>query len=403
MYTFEGRTSSDIYEDMMDTLFNEGTRRDARGQGATEIRPVVIGLEHAAANKFIILPNRGINYAFAMAEIIWILSGRGDYEYIGGYNKSIGQFLDDKEGEIDIEGMTTEHNFHASYGRRVRRAQNQDGTAPVDQLQYVYDKISKDRNTRQAVITLWDYRLDTLIQAKDHPCNTMCMFKVEGDALDITVIRRSNDIIWGFPYNQVQFASIQEYMAGWLGLKCGHYYEYIDSLHVYDNLQPKQYNFFKKKVANAEPFVFDLSCIESGKPDTSHEAMDNYLNKMIELEKVWRKTIKDDMPLPQLNDLITESHRTIRATNVSRYWVNMFWFMFSYRLYSKGFVSQVEDIVLNDIIGLHFKLMAIETFKSMKTDLLVFVREQIEVNSDQEILKQFDYHYGDLTGDVYND
>ena len=44
---------------------------------------------------------------------------------------------------------------------------------------------------------------------------------------------RSNDVWRGLPHNIVQFTSLQEIMAGWLGCKVGTYNQVSDSLHVY--------------------------------------------------------------------------------------------------------------------------------------------------------------------------
>jgi thymidylate synthase len=45
---------------------------------------------------------------------------------------------------------------------------------------------------------------------------------------------RSNDIVRGFPYNVVQFTTVQEIVAGWLGVELGPYNHWSDSLHIYE-------------------------------------------------------------------------------------------------------------------------------------------------------------------------
>lgn len=45
---------------------------------------------------------------------------------------------------------------------------------------------------------------------------------------------RSNDLFRGLPHNVVQFTSLQEVFAGWLGLEVGTYHHYSDSLHLYE-------------------------------------------------------------------------------------------------------------------------------------------------------------------------
>ncbi len=47
-------------------------------------------------------------------------------------------------------------------------------------------------------------------------------------------IMRSNDLVWGLPYNIVQFTSMQEIVAGWLDIDVGTYNQVSDSLHVYE-------------------------------------------------------------------------------------------------------------------------------------------------------------------------
>jgi thymidylate synthase len=59
------------------------------------------------------------------------------------------------------------------------------------------------------------------------------MLKIRNGCLDWTQIIRSNDVWRGLPHNLVQFTSLQEIMAGWLGCKLGTYCQMSDSLHVY--------------------------------------------------------------------------------------------------------------------------------------------------------------------------
>jgi hypothetical protein len=72
------------------------------------------------------------------------------------------------------------------------------------------------------------------INSKDIPCNTHVYFKVRDGKLRMTVCNRSNDLIWGaYGANVVHFSMLQEYVAGHLGLECGEYVQFSDSLHVY--------------------------------------------------------------------------------------------------------------------------------------------------------------------------
>jgi thymidylate synthase len=51
--------------------------------------------------------------------------------------------------------------------------------------------------------------------------------------LEWTQILRSNDLFLGVPHNFVQFTSLQEILATWLGIDVGCYRHIADCLHVY--------------------------------------------------------------------------------------------------------------------------------------------------------------------------
>ena len=61
------------------------------------------------------------------------------------------------------------------------------------------------------------------------------LLKVRQGKLEWLEVIRSNDVFRGVPYNFIQFTSLQEIMAGWLGLEMGSYNQISDSLHIYEN------------------------------------------------------------------------------------------------------------------------------------------------------------------------
>ena len=61
------------------------------------------------------------------------------------------------------------------------------------------------------------------------------MPKIRDGTLEWLQVIRSNDMVLGVPHNFVQFTSMQEILAGWLGVECGSYTQISDSLHVYDS------------------------------------------------------------------------------------------------------------------------------------------------------------------------
>jgi thymidylate synthase len=88
-------------------------------------------------------------------------------------------------------------------------------------------------------LQIWDATLDfpsddgTPI-ADDIPCNICSMLKVRNGRLEWSQIMRSNDIFLGLPHNFVQFMTLQEVLAGWIGIEPGTYTHFADSLHLYE-------------------------------------------------------------------------------------------------------------------------------------------------------------------------
>lgn len=404
---FSGESINDVYDGIVDIIYLEGIDKSPRGKPTKEIRPVVIELEKSYLDKFLFIPGRKLNYSFALAEAIWIISGRGDYEFIGFYNKNIKKYLDDTSTAIDMSNLTTTHNFHGAYGRRIRHSNYTENLNvldymkstfnkisdtnkiqplffhpfnEIDQLEEVYKKFQEDIHTRQAVVNIWDPIKDNFLKAKDHPCNTEILFKVNEGKLDISVIRRSNDCIYGLPYNIVQFTSIQEYMAGWLGLPIGNYYEFIDSLHIYENEYPKLIKFFKDKNRSK---AIKLSINELEYKLMSKSEMDRFLRYFFLSELEWRKVISFDSNSYNLELLIKKWIGELKHNCQNVYWQNVYLFLLAFHFNKYKQYDNLSTIVQH-LTGTPFKFMAIENFdleKNLVITLLNSIASEKEISS----------------------
>ena len=203
---------------------------DSRNGMTKEIHPLsfVVG---NFKNYFLNVQGRVINFPMALAELVWIMSG-DDTDWIIKYNKQLENYADIREISIENEGevVKEERFFNAAYGKRMRK---QFG---IDQIRDVVNAFAKDVFTRQAAI-IYRHPVDdsSFVSAKDKACNIASLFLVRQGALDITQIVRSQDFIWGLPYNLIQFGYITQYIAELLGLEVGQYIETVNSLHVYEH------------------------------------------------------------------------------------------------------------------------------------------------------------------------
>ncbi|ABD68804.1 thymidylate synthase [Rhodoferax ferrireducens T118] len=163
-----------------------------------------------------------INPAFAIAEVIWILLGSDASNFLNFWNPVLPKYAG--------SGGT----YHGAYGARLRTHFG------LDQIERVYQILSANPESRQAVLQIWDSREDLPLsdgasRDLDIPCNLVGMLKVRAQKLEWLQIMRSNDVFLGTPHNLVQFTSLQEIIAGWLGIGIGSFSLVTDSLHLYEH------------------------------------------------------------------------------------------------------------------------------------------------------------------------
>lgn len=106
-----------------------------------------------------------------------------------------------------------------------------------NQLDKCIEQLKKNKSTRQAWISIFDGKEKDQYQY-DTPCTLSVGFSVHPyaeDELDMTVLMRSCDLIYGFCNDQYCFSKLQELVANELDMKVGNYYHFAHDLHIYLN------------------------------------------------------------------------------------------------------------------------------------------------------------------------
>ncbi|MEV0898187.1 thymidylate synthase [Actinoplanes sp. NPDC049802] len=206
-------SANGLYAAVCHEVLQQGHFAAPRGMATTEVLGAHLCLTQPRRRFIDVPPARLLNPAFAVAEALWILSGSDD-PWIFTYNRSLAQYADDGR-------------LQGAYGPRMRRWQGE-----VDQLDYVRRLLTRDPDSRQAVIQLYDPQRDTT-GTRDVPCTLNYRFFVRRGRLDMHTTMRSNDVWLGLPYDLFTATLIQELMAGWLGVELGSYHHHVDSLHLY--------------------------------------------------------------------------------------------------------------------------------------------------------------------------
>lgn len=214
-------------------------------------------------NRLILSPARAVNYGFAVGELCWYIRGDSDLRTMLYYNKRMSQFSDDGE------------TINSAYGARMFNG----SIGFPGQLANVIDELKRDPDSRRAVMHInrpMDLQRAVNKGSKDVPCTMSVQLLIRDRRLHMHVLMRSNDVVWGMPYDAFSFTCLQETFL--LALQAegvpvdglGSYHHTAGSLHLYSDHFSLAEEVAKEAQARPAPM----------KPFTLNEMM--YLSETIE-------------------------------------------------------------------------------------------------------------------------
>ena len=232
MSHYRSDSLSDIYGYFIDDLlYYTQFESSPRGKPIKEILVASFELTDPR-NRIIESKAREMNYGFAVGELCWYLRGDVDLATMVYYNKRMSQFSDDGE------------TINSAYGARILNPMWIDHTwSPKSQFENVVAELISDPDSRRAVMHI--NQPSDLLRAvtkgsKDVPCTMSLQLFIRERKLHMHVTMRSNDIIWGLPYDVFSFTCLMECFlyklqnAGVPVDDLGSYHHTAGSLHIYD-------------------------------------------------------------------------------------------------------------------------------------------------------------------------
>ena len=167
---------------------------------------------------------RGWNHLYAESEWQWYLTGDPNIDTLGrlyGKIPPIWEKMADANREV-----------RSNYGWQWKRN---------GQLNYAIQKLKEKKDTRHAVISIYDGKESSSRYMFDTPCTCAIHFQIIDNKLDMSVMMRSNDLWYGFPNDQYCFSKLQHMVAEDVGIPIGKYYHFVTNLHIYnDKLKNKK-------------------------------------------------------------------------------------------------------------------------------------------------------------------
>lgn len=244
------------------SMLTAGEHVTTRGQQTLELRACVVRIPNSQ-ERVICVPHRKNNIFASIAETLWVLGGRNDIEYLSRYLPRAKDFSDD--------GVT----WRAGYGKRIRDFKGQ------DQLMNVIELLRRDKSSRQAVISLWDPETDCL-PSKDIPCTNWIHFMIRNGKLDMSIVIRSNDIMWGASaINWFEWSVMHQLVATSTDSEIGMLNYYADSFHLYE----RHFERAQKIVDSCHEFTdMYASGFISSKLYANHITLDAELDHMFSIE-----------------------------------------------------------------------------------------------------------------------
>lgn len=185
--------------------------------------------------------SRKVNYSFACAEFLWYWAGKNDLATVNFYNKKIADFSDDGRTLNSCYGLLMKGHSGAHVAPFSSEATNR--VQLYNQWSNVVETLKSDPDSRRAIIQIYQPahgEIAASIGTKDVPCTLSLQFFIRDKSLHLFTTMRSNDVVWGIPYDVFSFTMLQECMllelrAAGLDIDLGRYIHTANSMHIYEN------------------------------------------------------------------------------------------------------------------------------------------------------------------------
>jgi len=203
------------YAKLVKYLSKEGYKTGPRGMMTKEMLNVHLVIRDPR-DRLVFDPGRKMNIGFAIADWLQMMMGDDDLEFLSHFAKNIEKFADPAD-ETKVGG---------AYGPRLKQPE-------FVQLHEVVTKLLDDSDSRQAVASIYDGKIDLWTESHVVPCTLSLQFLIRHGRLHTIASMRSNDIVWGLTYDVFNFTMMQEYVAAKVGKPLGDYHHNAGSLHFY--------------------------------------------------------------------------------------------------------------------------------------------------------------------------
>lgn len=203
------KSTPEAYPEIIDHL-SELDSQGSRIGGTREELGVVVQSDDPR-ERMLYRPNYNLAFALQERAAFWLGQNPGHVER---YNSNMERYVQD-DGKMR----------GSAYGRYLRHL-------PHDQIERAIRMLDESPETRRAVMNIHNANFEDY-DCNDVACTIYLQPMIRDDELHMFANLRSQDMLWGYPYDTQAFQWIQEMMAARLDVDLGSFTYYINSCHYY--------------------------------------------------------------------------------------------------------------------------------------------------------------------------
>jgi thymidylate synthase len=208
------------YLDMLEYIFEQGQAKgDRTGTGTLS----VFGYQtrYDLRQGFPLLTTKKLHLKSIIYELLWMLKGQSNIEYLSEHGVRIWNEWADKDGELG-----------PVYGVQWRSWKSAEGKT-IDQITQVIEAIKSNPNSRRLIVSAWNVG-DVPAMALP-PCHLLFQFYVVDGKLSCQLYQRSADVFLGVPFNIASYSLLTMMVAQVCNLRAGEFVHTFGDLHLYNN------------------------------------------------------------------------------------------------------------------------------------------------------------------------
>ncbi|MBC8475638.1 MAG: thymidylate synthase [Bacteroidetes bacterium] len=218
------------YLDLLDHILENGDQKGDR-TGTGTISCFGYQMRFDLAEGFPVLTTKKLHLKSIIHELLWLLSGDTNIQYLKDHNVKIWDSWADENGDLG-----------PVYGHQWRNW-NSDG---IDQIKEVVNTIKNNPNSRRMMVSAWNPSVmpDTSVSFTENvangkaalpPCHAFFQFYVTNGKLSCQLYQRSADTFLGVPFNIASYALFTMMMAQVCNLEVGDFIHTFGDVHLYND------------------------------------------------------------------------------------------------------------------------------------------------------------------------